>query len=341
MAEGNSGWIVVIGASAGGVEALVALAEAFAADFAAPIVVVLHVPPNSPSLLPEILGRRSKLRVKTAESGERYEPGTIYVAPPDRHVLIRDGALELSHGPRENGSRPAADPLFRSAAISFASGSIGVVLSGNLDDGTAGLIAIKKAGGIAIVQNPQEALFPSMPASALRDVRVDYCLRLDEIATQLTRIVSEARPHDTAQAMGEIKRELRIAEMPSQELADDNRPGTPSPYSCPDCGGVLWQIDNGEFAHYRCRVGHAYSPDGMLRAKANELEEALWSAINALEESARLSRQLADRSTRYGHDWLAQRFLRRESEARERAEIIRQVVLRPNEETERQDDGGN
>lgn len=335
MAVAVPGSIVVIGASAGGVEALSALASALPADFGAPVVVVLHIPREGPSLLAEILGRRSKLRAKSAEHGERYEAGTIYVAPPDHHVLMSDGTFILSKGPRENGSRPAADPLFRSAALLFGQNAIGVVLSGNLDDGTAGLIAVKRAGGTAIVQNPDEAMYPSMPQSALRDVTVDHCLRIADMPRELVRLVSEAASRSRAaggEGMDEIEREVRIAEMPRAELASDDRPGRPSPYSCPDCGGVLWEIDHGEFAHYRCRVGHAYSPEGMLHAQANEFEEAVWSAINALEESARLARQLADRNERRGHDWLAKRFANREKEARERAEIIRQVLLHPAEE---------
>ena len=186
--------IVVIGASAGGVDALTQIVRTLPADFPAPIFVVLHIPPDSPSLLAPILHREGSLPAKDAEDGEAYSNGTIYVAPPDKHLLIaRNGTVRTSRGPRENRHRPAVDVLFRSAAAAAGPNAIGVILTGALDDGTAGLLAIKKENGIAIVQDPQDALYPAMPSSAIEHVRADYILPLADIPRQLTLIVHEGR----------------------------------------------------------------------------------------------------------------------------------------------------
>jgi two-component system chemotaxis response regulator CheB len=174
--------IIVVGASSGGVEALIRIVAALPPDLPAAMFIVLHRPRVGPNLLAQILQNVSPLTVADAVDGQAITKGHVYVGPPDRHLLIEQERLRLSRGPKENHSRPAIDPLFRSAAYTYGSRVIGVVLTGNLDDGMAGLWAIKDRGGIAIVQDPKEALFPSMPSSALANVEVDYCLRLDEIA---------------------------------------------------------------------------------------------------------------------------------------------------------------
>jgi two-component system chemotaxis response regulator CheB len=320
--------MVVIGASAGGVDALTTLVRGLPADFPAPLCIVLHIPPDSPSLLAHILEREGPLPAKEAEEGERYRNGTIYVAPPDRHLLVgRDGRLRIVRGPRENRHRPGVDPLFRSAAAALGADVVGVILTGALDDGTAGLLAVKKRNGIAIVQDPNDALYPAMPSSAIEHVDVDHILPLADIPRQLTLTVNEprrtaAQPHPDH----DLLMEVRIAELDSRTLQDDHRPGDPSPYSCPDCGGVLWEIEDGNYVRFRCRVGHAYSPESMLGAQSDVLEEALWTAMKTLEESARLSRRLARVERMRGHSWLAKRFEEKEHEARERVEVIRKFL---------------
>jgi two-component system chemotaxis response regulator CheB len=323
--------IVVIGTSAGGVDALLNIVRQLPPDFPAPICIVLHIPADSPSLLAQILSRAGPLPAKEAEDGELYRGGTIYVAPPDKHLLVaRNGTLRTVRGPRENRHRPAIDPLFRSAAAALGPNVIGVILTGALDDGTAGLVAVKKRGGTAIVQDPRDALYPAMPASAMEHVRADFILPLSDIARQLTLTVHEAvsvhNPGPTRD--DDMLLEVRMAELEPQALQEDDRPGDPSPYSCPDCGGVLWEIEDGNLVRYRCRVGHAFSPETMLSAQADVLEEALWSAVKTLEESARLSRRLARAERLRGHDWLAQRFEEKESEARARVEVLRRFLLK-------------
>lgn len=327
---------VVIGASAGGVDAMLQLAHDLPAGFPAPIFLVVHIPSDAPSIFPNILARHGPLSAKHGEDGERYRNGVIYVAPPDRHMLLdKHGKLRVVRGPRENRHRPAVDPLFRSAAVAEGSNVIGVILSGALDDGTAGLLAIKRAGGIAVVQDPRDAIYPSMPANAMEHVAVDHILPLSQIAAKLGELVSETAPNAKRDpdGMKQMEFETRITAMDGEAMEQDDRPGNPSAFSCPDCGGVLWEIADGELSRFRCRVGHAYSPEAMLGAQADVLEEALWTAMKTLEESARLSKRLALQERERGHAWMAKRFEGREHDSRERAEAIRRFLQRDTSET--------
>jgi two-component system chemotaxis response regulator CheB len=320
---------VVIGASAGGIEALNELVRGLPNDFGAPILLVLHIPADSPSLLAKILARAGTVKTTTAEDGQRAENGTLYVAPPDRHLIVEaDGTLRTPRGPRENRHRPSVDPLFRSAALAYGPHAIGVILSGTLDDGTAGLLAIQRRGGITIVQDPDDAAYPGMPKSAIANVDVDHVLPMRDIANQLTiSLLQEPRgARDSDDGVKQMKLETKIAEMDANALRGDERPGQPSAFSCPDCGGVLWEIDEGEFSRFRCRVGHAYSPETMLAAQGDVLEEALWTAMKTLEESARLSKRLAAAERQRSHEWMAVRFDEKETEARDRADIIRRFL---------------
>jgi two-component system chemotaxis response regulator CheB len=321
--------IVVIGASAGGIEALNELVRGLRSDFAAPILLVLHIPADSPSLLAKILARAGTVKTKTAEDGERAENGTLYVAPPDRHLLVEaDGTLRTPRGPRENRHRPSVDPLFRSAALGYGPHAIGVILSGTLDDGTAGLLAIQRRGGITIVQDPQDAAYPGMPMSAIANVDVDHVMPMRDIAAQLAlSLTREPRgAHQADDEVPQMELEKKIAGMDEKAMRGDDRPGQPSAFSCPDCGGVLWEIEDGQFVRFRCRVGHAYSPETMLAAQGDVLEEALWAAMKTLEESARLSKRLAAGERDRGHEWMAQRFDQKEAEARDRADVIRRFL---------------
>lgn len=303
------------------------------ADFAAPILVVLHIPADAPTLLPQILSRKGVLPAFAAEEGRKAEPGRIYLAPPDKHLLVgRDGILRTPRGPHENRHRPAIDPLFRSAATAYRSGAIGVILSGTLDDGTAGMIAIKRMGGTAIVQDPSEAMFPSMPASVVANCDVDHVLPLEAIPGYLVESLGTEPRAPQSAAADDLEMENRTSMMDSKTMQDDDRPGKPSAFSCPDCHGVLWEIEDGDYVRYRCRVGHAFSPENMLGAQADVLEEALWTAMKTLEETARLSHRLATNERSRGHDWMAKRFEDRETEARQRADTIRKFLLRDSSE---------
>jgi two-component system chemotaxis response regulator CheB len=326
--------IVVIGASAGGVEALLRLVRDLPADFPAPVCIVLHIPADAPSLLPGILDRESKLQVAHAEDGQALVPSRIYVAPPDRHLLVGDdGTVLVTRGPRENRHRPAVDPLFRSAALVYGPRAIAVILTGTLDDGTAGALAVKERGGIVLVQDPAEALYPGMPQSAVSHVKVDHVLSLAAIGGKLAELVGQSVAAEALPPHDYLRLENGMAALDPDALARDDRPGQPSPYSCPDCGGVLWQIEEGEYVRYRCRVGHAFAPESMLSAQEEMLEEALWSAAKTLEETARLSARLALTERARGHGWLADRFAQKEQDARSRVEVIRRYLLRDDDAT--------
>jgi two-component system chemotaxis response regulator CheB len=320
--------IVVIGASAGGVEAIKEVVEALPADFPAAVFVVVHFPPHAASSLPAILTRAGSLPAAHPADGDPVEPGRIYVAPPDRHMLVERGRVCLSRGPRENGHRPAVDPLFRSAAVAYGRGVVGVVLSGNLDDGTAGLSAVVRRGGVGVVQDPADAAHPGMPSSALAYVRVDHSVPLAELPALLVRLVTEPVSERTDPDVGQdlFRFETDITEMEPYALHADQRPGEPSGFSCPECQGVLFEVREGELVRYRCRVGHAYGPETLMAQQADQVEEALWIAFQSLKERAAFARGMArkmeTRRNRYSH----QRFMEQAAEADARAAVIRDVL---------------
>ncbi|HLH60070.1 MAG TPA: chemotaxis protein CheB [Ktedonobacteraceae bacterium] len=320
--------IVVVGASAGGVEALIKLVSGFPADLPASVFIVLHIPAQSPSLLPGILSRSGPLQAAHPSEGEAIQQGRIYIAPPNLHMLLEAGYIHLVRGPKENRHRPAIDPLFRSAAAAYGPQVVGVILTGSLDDGAAGLLAIKRLGGVAIVQDPQEALYPGMPTSALQHVKVDHTLLLSEIGAVLARLAREPVIGEGNHLIPEdMELEVRMAEMDMDALNNGETVGTPSVFSCPECGGVLWEIKDGELTRYRCRVGHAFSTESIIAAQAERLEDALWAALKTLEESANLCRNLAQQARERDQNWLVQRFEARLREAEHRAELIRSVLF--------------
>jgi two-component system chemotaxis response regulator CheB len=319
--------IIVIGASAGGVEAVAALVEGLPRDLAAAVFVVVHFPPHTTSVLPRILTRRGGMAAVHPEDGDAIELGCVYVAPPDRHLLVERDHVRLVRGPRENAARPAVDPLFRSAARAYGPRVIGVVLTGNLDDGTAGLLAIKSAGGVAVVQDPDDALYAGMPTSAVRHVEVDHVVRLSELAALLNRLagqpVEEKGPGPVAQQQS---REVPISEMDRAALEGD-RAGVPSGYACPECHGVLWEVTEGSVLRFRCRVGHAYSAETLLAEQGAGMDAALWAAYRALEERAALTERMAERMRERSQPALAARYAEQTAEARARAELIRSVLM--------------
>jgi two-component system chemotaxis response regulator CheB len=332
--------IIVIGASAGGVEALTKLVHGLPTDIPAAVFVTIHFPPTGTSALARILGRAGKLKATHAADGEGIEAGHIYIAPPDQHLLIFPDQLRLYRGPRENGNRPAIDPMFRSAALAFGSRVIGVVLSGNLDDGTSGLLAIKRRGGIAVVQEPEDALFPSMPQSAIDHVAVDHVLKLDRVAELLAELAQRAPDREEIVASDEARKETEYTEIDMSRIEDaDNHPGVLAPFGCPDCGGTLWELREGDLVRFRCRVGHAWTADALLASQAETLDAALWTALRALEESASLSHQLAERARSRGMDRVAERLADNSLLASRRAAIIRDALL-GNGQAERADTGG-
>ncbi len=321
--------IIVVGASAGGVETLSNLVRGLPEDFPAAIFIVLHISPQSPSMMPKILQRAGKLPVVAPSDHDPIRPGTIYMAQPDHHLLVEANEVRVVRGPRENRHRPAIDPLFRSAAFTFGPRVIGVVLTGALDDGTGGLKQVKARGGLAIVQDPEEAFFPSMPQSALQHVRVDHILPVAEIGPVLARLAGEPiSEKDVPAPSHELELEIGLTRMDRNVLHAHERPGTSSIFSCPECKGVLYELDDGGIMRFRCRTGHAYSAETVLAEQAEALEAALWIALNTLEESANLSRRLADRARENGHPRLVERYAGKVRDAEARAEILRRVLAR-------------
>ena len=330
--------IVVLGASAGGVEALVKFVSGLPADLPAAIFLVLHVPPQSPSRLPTILSRAGQLPALHPTDDTRIEYGNIYIAPPDHHMMLEQGRIRIVRGPKENRHRPAVDPLFRSAASIYGPRVIGVVLTGALDDGTAGLLAIKRQGGIAIVQDPTDAVYSSMPQNALEHVAVDYTLPLANIAHKVIHLVAtEVDKTMEHSAPEDMQNELSLAKMEPTRQKDDIRVGTPSQYSCPECGGVLWEIHDGELLRFRCRVGHAFSIDSMMAEQSDAIEEAMWVALKVLEEQVSISRKMADQSRQNGHSLMARRFEERQKQAEKRVDLLMSALQKsetaiPNEQ---------
>jgi two-component system, chemotaxis family, protein-glutamate methylesterase/glutaminase len=320
--------IIVVGASAGGVEALSELVAHLPTDFPAAIFIVLHVPSHGTSVLPRILSRAGFLPAIHPQDSQPIQSGHIYVAPPNLHLLVKNGYVTLARGPKENGHRPGIDPLFRSAARVYGNRVIGVILTGTLDDGTAGLQAIKMRGGITVVQSPEDAMYSGMPLSAIEHVDVDYIKPVKEIADLLVRLTQETISDDTAPAIDTINREADMAELDKNALEDENgRPGTPSAFACPECGGTLWEIHDSDLIRFRCRTGHAFSAQTLLAEQAEALEEALWIALRALEENASLANRMAQRSEEQGRHHSATHFSEEAEAARQRAEIIRQALL--------------
>ena len=325
--------IVVIGASAGGIETLRMLVSGLPANFPAAICIVLHTSPQSPGVLPGILARAGHLPAVNARDTEPLRPGHIYVAPPDHHLVLEPGRVRVTKGPRENRFRPAIDPLFRSAAQVYGPAGIGVVLTGNLDDGTAGLWAIKRLGGTAIVQDPDDALFPSMPLSAVNHVEVDHVVPLADIAPLLVRLTATSRTDEGALTVpDEMDVEIRIAKEENPIEAGLEQIAQPSRFACPECHGVLLKVVDGGRVRFRCHTGHAYSAESLLADIEEATHDALWNAIRALEESGMLMQHMASHLDsdahvrRAGHDADVARLRRRAEEAHQQAEAVRALT---------------
>jgi two-component system, chemotaxis family, protein-glutamate methylesterase/glutaminase len=320
--------LIVVGASAGGVEALLALVAALPADLPAAICVVIHIPAHVTSRLPVLLSRRGPLPAAHARHGELIRHRRIYVAPPDFHLLVRDGHLELGHGPRENHVRPAVDPLFRSAARSHGSRVAGVVLSGTMSDGSLGMAIIKEYGGVCIVQDPDEALFGDMPRAVLRQTSVDYVLPVQQIAPQLEVLARQPVATGRGAAMHDQEEEAsRLIRHDIAEQAHDRRAGQSSIYTCPDCGGVLWQLPDLQALQFQCHVGHTYGSDTLFLLKSEALEMTLWSCVRMLRERATMAQQLASRAREQGDEAAARHIEERARLDERNLRLVRESLL--------------
>ncbi len=319
--------IFVIGASAGGVEALTRLVGMLPPNLPASLFVVVHISPTANSALPQILSRTGSLPASHPQEREKIHLGRIYVAPPDRHMLIEGDTVLLSYGPRENSLRPAIDPLFRSAARSLGSRVTGMILSGTLGDGSAGLQAIKSAGGLAFVQDPQEALFSGMPLNTLQQVAVDGVRPLEGLAQEIISLAG-SRPEsgDTIMSSQQSEPDRFI----QGDIADFEKGETSSArsvFTCPECGGVIWELREGPVLTYRCHVGHVYSIDSFLTEQASQLEAALWTAVRALEERASLLKRMSNMAEARGNAYLLRRLQGQSEEIEESASVIRRLLV--------------
>lgn len=326
--------LIVIGASVGGLDALGRIVRALPADLAATVLVVSHIGTRD-SILPQLLGKSSALPVRHARDLEPLLPSVILLAPPDRHLTVRlangQAFVELTHGPKENYTRPAIDPLFRSAAEALGRKVIGVILTGHLDDGTVGLQAIKACGGMAVVQEPDDAVAPSMPRSAIEHVQIDLRLPLDEIGPALAALaaarVDAGLPQQIATAAPAwigIENQFARGEADMDEL---EKIATPSTYTCPECQGTLWEIRNQHPARFRCHTGHSFTTQVLQQLQTDAAEEALWAAVRALQEKQRLLRDLARKSIHWQHAGAAGEYEKKADEAHRQAEVLRSLLL--------------
>ena len=278
--------IVVIGASAGGVSALRTLTAGLTVPLRAPILIVLHIGANR-SELPALLSAAGPTPAKHGEDGERVKAGRIYVAPPDRHMIIVEDCIRLTRGPKVNWARPAIDPLFRSAAESYGPAAIGVILTGDLNDGSAGLFDLEEHGGIAIAQDPDDAAHPDMPRSARAHVDLDYCLPLADLPGLLVRLLAEKE--------GVVTNDPRTETTANgAELVEGKVFDKPVAITCPDCGGALRRSQTATMTKYACHIGHTYTAEAMAAAQFDEVEKVMRSGERILHERAEFCRQMAD-----------------------------------------------
>jgi two-component system chemotaxis response regulator CheB len=321
--------IVVIGASAGGVEALTRLVRDLPPGLPASLFVVCHLPPSHRSVLSDILSRSGPLLATFAIDGEEFHPGHIYLAPPDYHLLLGEGQrVRLNRGPRENRHRPAVDPLFRSAAQLYGRRVIGVVLSGGLNDGAAGLLAVRAAGGLAIVQDPSDAEVSAMPINAARIAGADHSVPLDRLGPLLVELILQSLRKPGGSAMTDAFEKMPdLVNADMSEQVRNERRGRVSVYTCPECGGALWQVDESQLVQFRCHVGHVYNGETLLEDQAGALEAALWTAVRTFKERYLLAHQLAEQEKRRGDAAAAAIYQKQAEQAERYGEAIQQYIL--------------
>jgi len=318
--------ITVIGASAGGITALRTILGQLPADYPAAVFAVLHLAPESPPVLHDILARSSKLPVRLATSGDRIRRGQVSVAPPDYHLVLERDVIRVTHGPRENRHRPSIDVLFRSAAVAYGPRVVGVVLSGMLDDGTAGMWAIKRRGGVAVVQDPDTADYADMPRNVLESVSVDQCVPLAEIPQRLMTLSREAVVEPVDAVPRSMAHEVRMARDEQSDMEELDSLGSRVPFTCPECGGSLWELSESSTQRFRCHVGHAYSIQTLAAEQTSRVEAALWAALRSMEENERLSRRMAIEAGRRGNVASASNYIENAQSSAEHAEVLRRLL---------------
>lgn len=321
--------IIVVGASLGGVEALTELVRDLPADLPAAVFIVIHTPATAPGLLGPILDRRGPLRAAPAADGEPIRHGRIYVAPPNHHLLVHGSHVALSRGPRENRCRPAIDPLFRSAAIHHTTRVVGVVLTGLLDDGSAGLLAVQRCGGVAVVQDPKDARYPDMPKSALALLDADHVVPLRDMGRCLS-VIARSPAAAPSLAPDAVPIGLRMENAMAEQRITDNRGdqqiGRLADFTCPECSGPLWELKNDEAQRYRCNVGHAYTARSLLSSQDEAVEASMWVAIRQLDDRANLLHRMAETERTRGRTHAAALFERDSADSRMHATRLRDFL---------------
>jgi two-component system, chemotaxis family, protein-glutamate methylesterase/glutaminase len=320
--------LVVIGTSAGGLGALKECVQYLPPDFPAPILVVIHIGAHD-SKVAQLLAPYSTLPIRQAKDNDPVEAGTILIAPPDRHLLVEIQRVRLSRGPKENFARPAIDPLFRSAAIAYRRNAIGVLLTGNLHDGTVGLQAIKAYGGTAIVQDPQEAEVPGMPLSALEHGDIDYCLPLKGIVEVLVELVNKPVESTLEVAPPNWIPVEQLFVLPGEAGMNElEKIAKPSVFTCPECHGSLWEIKSVKPRHFRCNTGHAFSASALGLGQDEMLEEAIWAAVRALHEKEVLLKQSAKSASESNREDAAAEHKAAAEQAARYAKLLRKMMAR-------------
>lgn len=318
--------VVTIGSSAGGVEALMKLASKLPKDLPASIFIVQHMAPNQPSVLADLLSHQGPVPAEMAMDRQEISPGRIYIAPPDHHLLVDRSYTYITRGPRENMSRPAVDPLFRSAAVVHGPHVIGVILSGTLDDGTSGLLAVKRCGGVTIVQDPEDALYREMPQSALDLVETDHCVPLEDMAELLVGLI-RGTPGPPVMPPMDLLAEVEISRTISNDSKRLDEIGALSPMTCAECGGPLWQMKDDKVTRFRCREGHSYTAKALAVGLSNAMERSLWVAVQTMDERTRVLERLAKYEQDKGRERSARDFRSRAQEANEHAERLRSLLM--------------
>ena len=322
---------MVIGGSAGAIAALRELLAALPAPFPAAIVVVVHISPDSPALLGKTLARRVRLPIVSAQDGMKVEPDRVIVGMPDLHLTIVGDSVRLTHGPRENRHRPSIDVLFRSAAVACGPRVIGVVLTGMLDDGAAGLWAVKRRGGIAMVQDPAQAEYPEMPRNAIEATDVDVQGSISELARHLSTLAGSPVIRPTGAVPPDMDYEVGMAIENKSDMDQLDRVGRRTPFTCPECGGAMWELDDARTPRFRCHVGHAYSIHSFASEQSTRVEATLWAALRSLEENEHLARRLAERAGSHGNQRSERYHIESAMESAAHADVLRSMLagLRP------------
>ncbi|TRO66497.1 chemotaxis protein CheB [Christiangramia sabulilitoris] len=320
--------IILIGASAGGRIAVETVLKNFTSDVDASFLVVVHTSFDMISSFSTYLNQKLQIPVLDSRHDLEIEKGKVYLAVPNQHMVVEDGRLKNTHGPRENLFRPSIDVLFRSAAVHYAHRCVGVLLSGRLNDGTVGLEAIKRCGGITVIQDPDTAEFAGMPLTAQKFVSIDHTVNLEDMGEYLNTIIKDALP-ETGKIPETIRREAEIAQNIKSQIRKENYLGKKVPLSCASCGGPLWKIKDTEIDRYRCHVGHSFSQEALLLAQNENLEETLWVCFRTLEEKKNLLRDMVEKFQNKGSKQIARSYEDKIREVEQHIQKLRQLMNIP------------